>query len=327
MIAFLTLCYVAILAILVWLKVLPNTLWTWLSTIAWMVLLFVVLFIPMQWGAPAGPARIMTYTVQIIPNVAGPVLDVPVESNRPIQKGDVLFTIDPTTYKAAKEATQAQLSFQELRLEQYEQLASTAAGTRFQVEETAALVKQLTAELEAADWNLNETTVRAPADGYVTYVALRPGQRVVTFPLQPAMTFVDTSRKIVGVQIQQIYQRHLARGQDVEVTFKTRPGQIYTGKVEAIIEVTHESQAVTGGTVPVAEIVQAEPFFVRIQLDNPDSDLPPGTVGTRLVSSFRLTTSTPGVPGPPMNLWGEMNTASLYDSGSPPSSGFISMRT
>ena len=239
MIAFLTLCYVGILALLVWLKFLPNTLWTWLSTLAWMVLLFVVLFIPMQWGAPAGPARTMTYTVQIIPNVAGPVTEVPVEANRPIKKGDVLFKIDPTTYEAALEATQAQLNFQELRLKQYEQLASTAAGTKFQVEETAAQVKKFAAELETAKWNLQETTVRAPADGYVTYVALRPGQRVVTFPFQPAMTFVDTSRKIVGVQIQQIYQRHLARGQKVEMAFKTRPGRIYTGTVNAVFQVTH----------------------------------------------------------------------------------------
>lgn len=283
MIAFLTLCYVALLAILVWLKVLPNTLWTWLSTIVWMVLLFVVLFIPMQWGAPAGPARIMTYTVQIIPNVAGPVLEVPVESNRPIKKGEILFTIDPTTYQAARDAAQAQLSFQELRLEQYKQLASTAAGTRFQVEETEALVRQLTAELETAEWNLNETTVRAPADGFVTYVALRPGQRVVTFPVQPAMTFVDTSNKIVGVQIQQIYQRHLERGQSVEIAFKTRPGRIYTGKVEAVVQVTHESQAVTGGTVPEAETVHAEPFFVRIELDDSDLELPAGTAGTAAI--------------------------------------------
>ena len=283
MIAFLTLCYFGLLAVLVWLKVLPNTLWTWLSTLAWMVLLFIVLFIPMQWGAPAGPARIMTYTVQIIPNVAGPVLEVPVEPNRPISKGDVLFTIDPTTYEAAVEAAQAQLNFQETRLKQYEQLASTAAGTKFQVEETAARVKQLTAELEGAEWNLKETTVRAPADGYVTYVALRPGQRVVTFPLQPAMTFIDTSNKIVGVHIQQIYQRHLERGQKVEIAFKTRPGRIYSGKVEAVLQVTHESQAVTGGTVPAAEIIQAEPFFVRIHLDDPDTNLPAGTVGTAAI--------------------------------------------
>ncbi|MGI9523233.1 MAG: biotin/lipoyl-binding protein, partial [Hyphomicrobiaceae bacterium] len=97
MIAFLTLCYVGVLAVLVWLKILPNKLWTWLSTLVWAVLLFVVLFIPMQWGAPAGSARIMTYTVQIIPNVAGPVLEVPVQPNRPIKKGEVLFKIDPTT--------------------------------------------------------------------------------------------------------------------------------------------------------------------------------------------------------------------------------------
>ena len=283
MIAFLTLCYIAILALLVWLKFLPNTLLTWLSTLAWMVLLFVVLFIPMQWGAPAGPARIMTYTVQIIPNVAGPVIEVPVEANRPIKKGDVLFRIDPTPYEAALEATQAQLNFQELRLKQYEQLASTAAGTKFQVEETAAQVKKFTAELETAKWNLQETTVRAPADGYVTYVALRPGQRVVTFPFQPAMTFVDTSRKIIGVQIQQIYQRHLARGQKVEMAFKARPGRIYTGNVNAVLQVTHESQAVTGGTVPAAEIIQAEPFFVRIQLDDPEPDLPAGTAGTAAI--------------------------------------------
>ena len=285
MIAFLTLCYVGLLAVLVWLKILPNKLWTWLSAVAWVVLLFVVLFIPMQWGAPAGSARILTYTVQIIPNVAGPVLEVPVEANRPIKKGDVLFTIDPTTYEAALEATQAQLDFQEVRLQQYEKLASTSAGTRFQVEETAALVKQLTAELQGAEWNLNETTVRAPADGYVTYLALRPGQRVVTFPLQPAMTFVDTSRKIVGMQIQQIHQRYIKRGQEVEMAFKTQPGRIYTGKVKAIIQVTHESQAVISGTVPTAQPIQAEPFFVRVQLDDREvaKDLPAGTAGTAAI--------------------------------------------
>ncbi len=43
---------------------------------------------------------------------------------------------------------------------------------------------------------------------------------------------------------------------------------------------------------------------------------PPGTLGTRLVNSSRSATRTPGVPGPPMNLWGLMNTPSLYASGS-----------
>ena len=285
MIAFMTLCYVAVLAALVWLKLLPNTIWTWLSTLAWMVLLFVVLFIPMQWGAPAGSARIMTYSVQIIPNVAGPVTEVPVQPNSPLKQGDVLFKIDPTIYQAAVDGKRAQLEYQELRLEQYKELESKAAGTRFQVQETATAVERLKAELEQAEWNLNETTVRAPSDGYATYVALRPGQRVVTFPLQPAMTFIDTSRQMVGVQIQQIYQRHLRIGQPVELAFKVRPGKIYKGKVKLIYQVTNEGQSVISGTVPDAERIHAEPFFVRVDFDDKsvERELPAGAAGTATI--------------------------------------------
>lgn len=138
MIAFLTLCYVAILALLVWLKILPNKAITWLSTLVWMFLLFVVLFIPMQWGAPAGPARILTYSVQVIPNVAGEVTEVPVKANVPVKEGEVLFKIDPTTYQAAVDATRSQLELAKLRLEQYSTLAARDAGTRFKVEEAEA---------------------------------------------------------------------------------------------------------------------------------------------------------------------------------------------
>lgn len=286
MIAFLTLLYVGILALLVWLKVLPNKAITWLSTLIWMVLLFVVLFIPMQWGAPAGPARILTYSVQIIPNVAGEVTEVPVKPNVPVKEGDVLFKIDPTTYEATVDATRSQLELQKLRLEQYSTLAARDAGTRFKVEETEARVRKLTAELEAAEWNLQETTVRAPSDGFVTYLALRRGQRVKNFPFQPAMTFIETSRNMVGAQINQIYIRHVKVGQPVEIAFKARPGKIYAGKVEAIIQVTSEGQAVIGGTVPTPDQqVVAEPFFVRIDLDDDDSavSLPAGTVGTAAI--------------------------------------------
>ncbi|MGI9522306.1 MAG: HlyD family secretion protein [Hyphomicrobiaceae bacterium] len=285
MIAFLTLCYTGVLALLVWLKILPNTLWTWLTTVVWFLLLFVVLFIPMQWGAPSGSARILTYSVQIIPNVAGPVVEVPVQPNTILKKGDVLFQIDPAPYRAAVDGVRAQLNYQKLRLDQYRKLASRQAGTRFQVEETEARIAQLEAQLDTAEWNLRETTVRAPTDGYVTYLALRPGQRVVTLPLQPAMTFIDTSRKIVGVQIEQIYQRHLAVDQPVEIAFKTRPGRIYTGTVSAVIQVTHDGQTVISGTVPPAERVEADPFFVRVELDeNQEGDaLPAGTVGTAAI--------------------------------------------
>jgi hypothetical protein len=38
---------------------------------------------------------------------------------------------------------------------------------------------------------------------------------------------------------------------------------------------------------------------------------PPGACGTRFANSSRRATRTPGVPGPPMNLWGLTTIASL----------------
>jgi RND family efflux transporter MFP subunit len=291
MISFLTLSYVAILAVLVKMKVLPNSIATWLSTVVWILLILIVLFIPMQWGAPAGSVRAVTYTVEIIPNVAGPVLEVPVIPNKPLKKGDVLFTIDPTTYQAAVDATQAQLNFQRLRLEQFTKLASRGAGNQFQVDEAEARVRQHEAELETAQWNLQETTVRAPSDGFVTTVGLRPGQRVVTFPLQPAMTFIDTSRTILGLQIQQIYKRHLKVGQPVEIALKTRPGIIYTGKIQAIVRATSGSQLLTSGTVLPAQQIQSEPFWVRVDMDDDEAEksLTAGAAGTAAIYTSSAT--------------------------------------
>jgi len=291
MISFLTLCYVAVLAVLVKLNILPNSIATWLSTVGWLLLLLIVLFIPMQWGAPAGSVRAVTYTVQIIPNVAGPVKEVPVVPNTPLKKGDVLFTIDPTTYQAAVDGTQAQLNFQRLRLEQFTTLASRDAGTQFQVDEAEARVRQLEAELETAKWNLQETTVRAPSNGFVTTVGLRPGQRLVTFPLQPAMTFIDTAQTVLAVQIQQIYKRHLKVGQPVEIALKTWPGIIYTGKVQAIIRATSGSQLLTSGTVLPAQQIQAEPFWVRVDLDDDEAEktLTAGAAGTAAVYTTSAT--------------------------------------
>src|SRR4029077_13328296 len=49
-------------------------------------------------------------------------------------------------------------------------------------------VAQLQAQLENANWQLEQTTIRAPADGYVTAVALTVGDRA--FQLRSAMSFI-----------------------------------------------------------------------------------------------------------------------------------------
>ena len=132
----------------------------------------------MGWGAPQGSALVVRNSVQIVPYVAGEVIDVPVAANVPLKAGDVLFRIDPTPFKAQVDALEAQLKFEELRLSQMTQLQQRDSGRMFDVEQRQSEVDHLQAQLDGAKWNLEKTAVRAPADGYVTNLALRKGARV-----------------------------------------------------------------------------------------------------------------------------------------------------
>ena len=54
--------------------------------------------------------RVFKYTVPIVSQVRGRVLEVPIEEgNRLVPKGDVLFTVDPTPYQLAVNSLTAQL--------------------------------------------------------------------------------------------------------------------------------------------------------------------------------------------------------------------------
>ncbi|WP_433988662.1 Inner membrane protein YibH (plasmid) [Pseudoseohaeicola sp. NH-UV-7] len=343
MIVFLTLIYVAVLFVLIRAKVLPDTKATWATTGVWIVLLTVFLFIPMQWGAPSGPVRIMTRVVQIVPNVAGQVVEIVAKPNVAIKKGDVLFRIDPVPFQqsvdiaeanlvrvqaqskqdlealktaqaslrqatAQKELAQARYdddkklvdsgTYSENRLERrasdLDQAAAAVDSARASVTRAEAelgavmpggkVAKLAEAEtgLDQARWNLDQTIVRAPGDGYVTNLALSVGQRVVSLPFAPAMAFVDTAEAGPVAQIHQIYLRHIEPGQKVEIAMKTRPGKLIFGTVDRVIPAVSGGQAQVSGSIAAAEQVAAEPFLVRINSDNPEDAvfMVPGSVGT-----------------------------------------------
>jgi multidrug resistance efflux pump len=92
--------------------------------------------------------RVYKYTVPIVSQVKGRVLEVPVEEgNRLVKKGDVLFRIDPQPYKLAVGTLEAQLaSAQASQRELEEQLK----GARGAVEQAAAKTREISAKLELA---------------------------------------------------------------------------------------------------------------------------------------------------------------------------------
>jgi RND family efflux transporter MFP subunit len=277
--------YLALLFALVWLGVIRfNTFWK-VSPFILLLLLNIGLFIPMGWGAPQGPAMVVRNSVSIVPNVAGEVIDVPVAANAPLKAGDVLFRIDPAPYESKVNAIAAQLKLSTTRLGQMTQLYERESGRGFDVEQRQAEVDQLTAELEGARWNLDKTTIRAPADGYVTNLALRKGARVANLPLSPVMAFIDTADTLIGVEINQIDARYIEPGQKVEVTFKFAPGHVYTGKVESILQAIAPGQAETSGTAVVPKAIEAVPFVVKVKLDDQAfaRALPAGATGTAAI--------------------------------------------
>jgi len=351
MIVFLTLIYVAALFVLIKLKVLPNSKGTWLSTIVWVVVLFIFLFIPMQWGAPSGPVSIKTRVVQILPNVNGQVTKVHAEANVPLKQGDLLFEIDAEPFEIAVElaeaskarveaqakqdidnlkATTAQLAqaqakqvlaqsrfeddaklvdsgtVSESRLELRQAdldaangavAAARAAVSKAEIELGAvtndgriAKVAEAEAKLAQAEWNLEQTKIYAPSEGYVTNLALAAGQRVTSLPFAPAMAFVDTGEKVFLAQIHQIYKRYVEPGQTVEIAMKTAPGQLFTGTVEQMLPVSSQGQAVGSGNLAPTQNIVAEPFLVRIKLDDPTlmDKMAPGSAGVVAIYTDRV---------------------------------------
>lgn len=285
--------YLVILFALVKLRIVRFTLFWKISPALVLVLLLFGLFIPMGWGAPEGKVIVIRQSVPIVADVAGEVIEVPVEANRPIKAGDVLFRIDPVPFRAQVDALAAQLRFEELRLEQMTQLERTQAGRAFDVQQREASVEQLRAQVEGAQWNLDKTVVRAPTDGYVTNLALRKGARVANLPLSPVMAFIDTSDTLIGVEVAQIDGRFIATGQEVELTFKFLPGQIHKGRVVTVLQAISTGQVQASGLAVTPAPVQALPFAVRVKLDDQSlaESLPAGSVGDAAIFTDRVEVS------------------------------------
>ena len=120
--------YLVLLFALVRLHIVSFNLFWKTSPFIVLLLLNLGLFIPMGWGAPQGPVLVVRNSVAIVPSVAGEVIDVPVEANKPLKAGDVLFRIDPVPYEAQVAAIEAQLKFSDLRLSQMTQLYERFGG-------------------------------------------------------------------------------------------------------------------------------------------------------------------------------------------------------
>jgi len=306
-----------------------------------------VLILTLNVVAPSsGDVRVYKYTVPIVSQVRGRVIEVAVEEgNRLVKKNDVLFRIDPKPYELDVKNLEAQLvgmkgtqrelveqadaaraKIQESaskgreisarvdltrkRITQYRELLAAGAGSRFDLEQAEAealeqqgqldaarnaelgaeanlrqiqqrqsatvkgefsQVAQVRAQLENAQWLLEQTTTRSPCDCYVVNLQLRPGGFVGQVALSQVMTLVEAGGQVVAFYNQnELHQ--VEPGNEVEFAVKTMPGKIIKGKVDSVIWAQGQGQLPVSGNIPTAGLIAMPPGRYAVKFNIAERD-------------------------------------------------------
>jgi multidrug resistance efflux pump len=142
-------------------------------------------------------------------------------------------------------------------------------------------VAQVTAQLDDAQWQLEQTTIRAPADGVVTIMALAVGDRAV--PAKPVLSFVlNTDVMLVGMFAPNGFDT-VKPGAAVKLIFDNDPGRVHHAKIDAIPEGVGQGEVAVSGTLArVGSIggASAYPAMISIPANLDASKLKLGMSGT-----------------------------------------------
>src|SRR3954447_5363473 len=112
------------------------------------IIALTILILFMNIVAPSShDVRAMNYVIPISPRVTGQVTEVPIEPNKPIKKGDVLFKIDPVPFEAAMKAAEATLETNKVKLVT---AMATARGLEDQLKNATAKKAALVPRIDLA---------------------------------------------------------------------------------------------------------------------------------------------------------------------------------
>lgn len=246
----LILTYTAICIVVFKVFKIPLNKWSVPTAVLGGIILIGTLILVMNYNHPYSEmSRQYFVTTPIVPNVTGQVIEVPVKGNELLNKGDVLFKLDPVPFQNKLNSLKARVKAAQSELKRAEQLFKVKAGSKRDLDLAAASLDDQQAQLQQARYNLNQTTVRAPAKGYVTQVILRPGMRAANLPLRPVMVFVSAEGNYLIGWFRQNSLLRLEVGNEAEVAFDGIPGTVFTGEVELVLPALAEGQVQASGNL------------------------------------------------------------------------------
>ena len=237
--------------------------------------------------------------VKISPEVAGEIIELPVEDGTVVKKGDLLLKIRPDSYKALLEQQQAAISTAEAVSQQqkaavekaemdykqaqdlfHKKLISetemTAAKTTYDAaksmyESGLHGIEGAKASSSQARDQLSKTTIYSPLNGVVTILNSKLGERVVAtgqFAGTEVMRVADLTRMQGVVDVNENDVVNVKLGDPAKVTIDAYGERKFSGKV---VQIAHTGK--TTGTGTQEEVTN---FEVKIQLDTPNLQLRPG---------------------------------------------------
>ena len=231
---------------------------------------------------------------------SGPILDIYVDYNSPVKKGDMLARIDPKLFKAAVDRDEAALMTQKAELKRVEALLQQAKNNELrarklmavnkdylsdtemdqyyfaqltaaaQVNLAHASIAQAEATLKNSQANLGYTEISSPVDGIVIERKVDPGQTVAASFQTPELFIVapDMQKHMhVFASVDEadigLIRAAQEQGKSVKFTVDAYPGDLFEGKIYQIRKSSTTTQNVV--TYPVV-----------IETPNPDLKLFPG---------------------------------------------------
>ena len=189
--------------------------------------------------------QVRANVVGIACRVAGPIVQFPVRDNQPVKKGDLLFEVDPSTYKAAADQCAAKLQqAQAAQIQAQQELQRQSALYQTKVTDlrdlqnaqdslaaATANVAAAAADLELARLNLSYTKIFAPVDGYLTNVNTSPGTYV--YAGQQLLALVDISSFWIAAYFKETQIHHVKDGGKAKITFIGRENEPFEGVVDS----------------------------------------------------------------------------------------------
>jgi multidrug resistance efflux pump len=217
--------------------------------------------------------RISAYVIDSAAEVPGLVIEVGVQDNQFVHKGDLLYRIDPRDYQAAVKRTRAaldsaraQLALQRANKQRREIVVAAAISaeerevfaTNVQADE--ATVESAQAALYKAQVDLQRTEIRSPVNGYVTNLTVRAGNYANTGRRQ--MSVIDADSYWITGYFEETRLRHIRIGAPARAALMGYPNQEVQGHVESL----NRGIADTNTAPNPQGLPQVDPVFTWVRL-------------------------------------------------------------